>query len=122
MSRTTALLRSMDAHETYRWATDLFHHRDYYTAAEVLQHLVDTHEHDAELGAARELLARAYYHSAQLGRAVEAARDLLEREPAHGYAALLLVRSLERSSRDDEAAAARRYAGALGMTASGAVA
>ena len=42
MSRTTELLRSMEAHETYRWATDLFDHRDYYTAAEVLQHLLKT--------------------------------------------------------------------------------
>ena len=119
MSRTTALLAGMDSHETYRWAADLFAHRDYYTAAEALQHLVDTHEHDADLGAARELLARAYYHSAQLGRAAEAARDLLARDPAHGYAALLLTRTLERSSRTDEAASARRYAEALGMSESG---
>ncbi|HEX6149221.1 tetratricopeptide repeat protein [Nocardioides sp.] len=122
MSRTTALMVGMDAHEAYRWAADLFRHRDYYTAAEVLQHLVDTHEHDSELGAARELLARAYYHSAQLGRAVDAARDLLDRDPAHGYAALLLTRALERSSRHGEAAAARRYAEALGMVAPGMVA
>lgn len=115
MSRTTALMLGMDAHEAYRWASDLFSHRDYYTAAEVLQHLVDTHEHAAELGAARELLARAYFHSAQLDRAADTARDLLERDPAHGYAALLLARALERSSRKDEAASARRYAEALGM-------
>ena len=119
MSRTTALLAGMDSHETYRWAADLFAHRDYYTAAEALQHLVDTHEHDADLGAARELLARAYYHSAQLGRAADAARNLLARDPAHGYAALLLARTLERSSRMDEAVSARRYADALGMNESG---
>ena len=117
MSRTTAMLPGMTPHEVYRWAADLFSHRDYYTAAEVLQHLVDTHEHDAELGAARELLARAYFHSAQLGRATDAARDLLERDPAHGYAALLLARALERSSKQDEAESARRYAHALGMVA-----
>ena len=75
------------------------------------------HEHDGDLGAARELLARAYFHSAQLDRAAAAARDLLERDPAHGYAALLLARTLERASRSDEAAAARRYAAALGMAA-----
>lgn len=122
MSRTTALLAGMDSHETYRWAADLFDHRDYYTAAEVLQHLVDTHEHDADLGAARELLARAYYHSAQLDRAADAARDLLARDPAHGYAALLLARALERASRKDEATSARRYAEALGMLEPGAAA
>jgi Flp pilus assembly protein TadD len=115
MSRTTELLAGMPAHESYRWASDLFRHRDYYTAAEVLRHLVDTHEHDGDLGAARELLARAYFHSAQLDRAAAAARDLLERDPTHGYAALLLARTLDRASRPDEAAAAHRYADALGM-------
>jgi predicted Zn-dependent protease len=120
MSRTTELLTRMTAHESYRWASDLFRHRDYYTAAEVLRHLVDTHDHDADLGAARELLARAYFHSAQLDRAAATARDLLDRDPAHGYAALLLARTLERTSRPDEAAAARRYAEALGMLELGA--
>lgn len=110
-------LARLDAHGMWTWAVDLFDHRDYYTAAEVLQHLVDHHPHQAELGEARELLARSYYHSAQTGRAVDAARDLLERDPADGYAALLLARSLERASRPDEAAAARRLSEALGVAA-----
>ena len=103
MSRTTELLRSMDAHETYRWATDLFDHRDYYTAAEILQHLVDNHEHDAELGAARELLARAYYHSAQLGRAERVTRAILADDPDEAYANLVLGRTLQRQGRHSEA-------------------
>jgi len=76
----------------------------------VLRHLVDTHPHPAELGEARELLARSYYHSAQLGRAVEAAREALEHDPTNAYAALLLARALERSSRLGEADGARRMA------------
>ena len=114
MSRTTELLRSMDAHETYRWATDLFDHRDYYTAAEILQHLVDNHEHDAELGAARELLARAYYHSAQLGRAEKAARALIEADPTDVYAVLLLARTLQRRGRHADAGTWLRRLDAMG--------
>lgn len=117
VSTRSAMVARLEAHEAYRWAVDLFEHRDYYTAAEVLRHLVDNHPHEADLGAARELLARSYYHSAQIGRAVDAARDLLARDPADGYAALLLARALERSSRHDEAAAARRVADALGAVA-----
>lgn len=116
-STRTSLLERMDAHSAYTWAVGLFERRDYYGAVEVLRHLVDTHPHDGELGAARELLARSYYHSAQTGRAVEAARDLLERDPTNAYAALLLARSLERSARHDEAAGVRRMAEALGALA-----
>ncbi|HYH33547.1 MAG TPA: hypothetical protein VD814_00200 [Nocardioides sp.] len=112
----TTMLERLDAYDAWRWAVDLFANRDYYAAATVLQHLVDTHPHEADLGEARELLARSYYHSAQLGPAVDAARDLLERHPAHAYAAVLLARALERSSRSEEAHAARRLSEALGAT------
>ena len=88
------MLERLDAYDAWRWAVDLFDHRDYYAAATVLQHLVDTHPDDADLGEARELLVRSYYH-----------------------AALLLSRALERSSRRDEAAAARRLSDVLGGAA-----
>lgn len=110
----TPMLERLDAYDAWRWAVDLFDHRDYYAAATVLQHLVDTHPHEAELGEARELLARSYFHSAQLDRAVGCARDLLERDPSDGFAALLLARALERSSRREEAAAVRRLSDVLG--------
>lgn len=113
----TPMLERLGPYDAYRWAVDLFEHRDYLAAATVLRHLVDTHPHEGGLGAARELLARSYFHSAQLGRAADAARDLLERDPADGYAALLLTRSLERSSRTEEAAAAKRVSDALGAAA-----
>ena len=107
------MLERLDAYDAWRWAVDLFDHRDDYAAATVLQHLVDSHPHEAGLGAARELLVRSYYHAALLDRAIAAARDVLERDPTDGYAALLLARALERSSRPDEAAAARRLADLL---------
>ena len=110
-------LPSRDAYDAYRWAEDLFEHRDYYAAAKVLRRLVDEHPHDGDLTSARELLARSYYHSAQLERAVETARELLAAQPDDAYAALLLARSLERLSRHDEATAARRLADALGAVA-----
>jgi TolA-binding protein len=106
-----------DAYDTYRWAQELFARRDYYGAAELLRRLVDEHPHEQDLGDARELLARSYFHSAQLERAVEEARELLAAHPDHAYAALLLARSLDRLSRHEEAAAARRLADALGAPA-----
>ena len=112
MSTLTNTLDRLSSYDAYRWALELFDHRDFYTAAQVLQHLVDTHPEHAGLGEVRELLARAYYHSAQSGRAAEAARELLAAEPTNAYAALLLARSLERRSED--ASAARRLATALG--------
>ena len=111
------MLDRLDAYDAWTLAVDLFGQRDYYAAATVLQHLVDTHPHDAELGAARELLVRSYFHSAQLDRAVEAARAVLDRDPSQAYVAMLLARALERSSRRDEAEAARRFADVLGGAA-----
>jgi Flp pilus assembly protein TadD len=108
------MLALMSPYDAYRLAEDLFEQRDHYRAAEVLRHLVDTHPDERDLSAARELLARAYYHSAQVGRAAETAREILAREPDNAYAALLLTRSLERASRREEAASARRLSDALG--------
>lgn len=117
MSTVTSMLERMSTYDAYRWAVDLFEHQDYYRAAEILRHVVDTDAEAARLGEVRELLSRAYFHSAQTGRAAEEARALLDLEPTNGYAALLLARSLERSSRREEADAARRLADALGAPA-----
>jgi Flp pilus assembly protein TadD len=64
--------------------------------------------------AALELLARAYFGSAQLGRAEEALTRLVELAPANGWARRALARALERQSRGDEAAPHHRVADALG--------
>lgn len=122
MTRTEQALRTMAPYDAFRWAEDLFEHRDYYTAAAVLQHLVDTHPDERDLAAARELLARSYFHSAQSGRAADVARDLLDRDPGNAYAALLLARSLQRTAGGDEARrvearAVRRLADAMSPVA-----
>ncbi len=67
------------------------------------------------VGDAPLLLARAYYHSAQLGRAEATARRLVESNPDDGYAHVLLGRTLERRGRRTEADRHRRLAEALGM-------
>jgi Flp pilus assembly protein TadD len=109
-------------YDRYRWAEDLFTHRDYFAAARVLETLLtEAGERPGDVGHGlaepRLLLARAYYHSAQLRRAEATVRALLEEQPTDAYAALLLARTLERSSRHDEARAAFRVAEALGAAA-----
>jgi Flp pilus assembly protein TadD len=64
--------------------------------------------------AALELLARAYFGSAQLQRAEDALRRLVELAPANGWARRALARTLERQSRHDDAAVHHRLADALG--------
>jgi cytochrome c-type biogenesis protein CcmH/NrfG len=111
--------RGMELYDRFTFARDLFEQRDYRTAARLLEALLA----DAESGGdtlphrltdARLLLARAYYHSAQLGRAEATARAVLAEDPTDAYAALLLARTLERGSRTAEAAAAMNLAAALG--------
>lgn len=67
-----------------------------------------------EVTAARELRARALFASAQLGRAEQAVRELLERDPSDGWARIALARTLERQGRTAEAAGQWRIADALG--------
>jgi predicted Zn-dependent protease len=100
-------------YDDYEQATLLFGFRDYIGAARLLAALVD--EGPADDGV-RLLLARSYYHSAQLGRAESELRGLVERNPADGYAHLLLARTLERRSQAQEALPYRRLAAALGVT------
>ena len=93
--------------------------RDYRTAARVLEELLsdvadEPRPVDHALTDARLLLARAYFHSARLGPAEEAARALLAENPTDAYAALLLARTLQRRSRDEEADSALKLATALG--------
>ncbi len=80
-----------------------FDAKDYAGAAGLLAPLVE--EEPGNL-AVRLLLARAYYHSAQLSRAETELRTVLERDPVEAYAHLMLGRTLERQSRPE---AARRH-------------
>ncbi|MFD4576192.1 tetratricopeptide repeat protein [Streptomyces sp. NPDC058417] len=95
-----------------RWerAEQFFEAKDYTAAARVLVGLV---EEVPEQTGPRLLLARAYYHSAQLLRAEAELRIIVERDPVEGYARLMLGRTLERQSRHAEAAPHLRLASAL---------
>jgi Flp pilus assembly protein TadD len=109
----------MDMYERYHRASRQFDLKDYLGAARTLEALLmdlaaDTDSAVHSVTNVRLLLARAYYHSAQLGRAETAARAVLSESPTDAYAALLLARTLERGSRHDEAREAMRVAAALG--------
>ncbi|GLF92941.1 tetratricopeptide repeat protein [Streptomyces yaizuensis] len=95
-----------------RWdrAQMFFDTKEYGTAARILRGLV---EEAPEQIAQRLLLARAYYHSAQLTRAETELRDILERNPVEHYAHLMLGRTLERQGRADDAAPHLRIAAAM---------
>lgn len=95
-----------------RWerARMFFDAKDYAAAARVLGRLV---EEVPEQTGPRLLLARAYYHSAQLRRAESELRILVERDPVEQYARLMLGRTLQRQGRDEEAEPHLRLASAL---------
>ncbi|WP_416982181.1 tetratricopeptide repeat protein [Streptomyces sp. T028] len=95
-----------------RWerAQLFFGARDYTAAARVLAPLV---EEVPEQTGPRLLLARAYYHSAQLRRAETELRLIVESDPVEHYARLMLGRTLERQGRHAEAAPQLRLASAL---------
>ncbi|MEU2221609.1 MULTISPECIES: tetratricopeptide repeat protein [unclassified Streptomyces] len=95
-----------------RWerAQRFFDAKEYSDAALVLAKLV---EEVPEQTGPRLLLARAYYHSAQLRRAEAELRIIVERDPVEHYARLMLGRTLERQARHEEAAQHLRIASAL---------
>ncbi|MFJ6071522.1 tetratricopeptide repeat protein [Streptomyces sp. NPDC093065] len=95
-----------------RWerARMFFDAKDYAAAARVLDGLVA--EVPGQTGP-RLLLARSYYHSAQLRRAEAELRIVVERDPVEQYARLMLGRTLERQGRQEEADAQLRIASAL---------
>ncbi|MFC0110093.1 tetratricopeptide repeat protein [Kibdelosporangium aridum] len=95
-----------------RWerASLLFDAKDYAKAANLLAEVV---AEVPEQIAPRLLLARAYYHSAQLRRAEEQLREVVERDPVEHYAHLMLGRTLQRQGRHDEATPWLRLAAAL---------
>jgi predicted Zn-dependent protease len=95
-----------------RWerAQLLFESRDYTAAAGLL---VDVVAEVPDQTGLRLLLARAYYHSAQLRRAEEQLRTIIDRDPVDHYAHLMLGRTLERQGRHDEAARWLRLADAF---------
>ena len=80
-------------------------------AARILERVVETEPANE---AALELLARAYFGSAQLAKSEDTLTRLVERAPANGWARRALARTLERQSRGTEAVPHHRMADALG--------
>jgi hypothetical protein len=88
------------------WARSLFDQGDFAAAARALADLVGEAEREETLHGTSELrllLARAYFRSAQLGRAEGTLRRLVEETPDDGYVHLLLGRTLQRQARHDDA-------------------
>jgi len=100
----------VDLLEEYRRATMFFESGDPGGAARLLEPIID-----AEPGndAVRLLLARAYFTSAQLNRAEEQLRVLVDRDPSDHYAHHVLGRTLERQGRRPEALPHLRLAAAM---------
>jgi cytochrome c-type biogenesis protein CcmH/NrfG len=94
----------------YQRATVFFEAGDPRGAARILEPVLAAEPGNS---GARLLLARAYYHSAQLSRAEEQLRILVERDPTDHYARYVLGRTLERQSRPGEALPHLRMANAM---------
>lgn len=80
-------------------------------AARILERVVEAEPTNE---AALELLARAYFASAQLAKSENALTRLVALAPANGWARRALARTLERQSRGGEAEPHHRMADALG--------
>ncbi|GII58783.1 hypothetical protein Pth03_71720 [Planotetraspora thailandica] len=100
------------SYDEYQRGRMFFDAKDYAEASRILAPLA---EQDPGNHAVVELLARAYFHSAQLGRAEEAFRRLVELNPADGWAHEALARTLERRNRPDEALRHHKLAEAMGV-------
>jgi predicted Zn-dependent protease len=100
----------VDLYEEYERAVRFFDAGDPTKAARALTPVVAAEPGNASV---RLLLARAYYHSAQLRRAEEQLRWLVDRDPADHYAHFVLGRTLERLGRPGQALPHLRMAVAM---------
>jgi Flp pilus assembly protein TadD len=96
--------------QRYRWAESLLDQGDPLGALVLLRPLLAEYHADRSL---RLLAARAWYASAQLGRARTALEELVAQHPADPYSRMLLGRTLQRSGRHAEAAPHLRVGGAM---------
>ena len=94
----------------YERAQVYFEMNDFAQAARLLEPFAAEQPHSVSV---RLLLARAYYHSAQLRKAEAEFRAVTELDPVEDYAWFGLGRSLERQSRRDEAGTCFRMAAAM---------
>ncbi|PZG16266.1 hypothetical protein C1I95_17970 [Micromonospora craterilacus] len=100
----------MDLLAEYRRANLFFEAGDPTSAARLLEPIVEAEPDNA---AVRQLLARAYFQSAQLTRAEEQLRELVDRNPSDHYAHHVLGRTLERLNRHTDALRHLRIAAAM---------
>lgn len=100
----------MDLLAEYRRAEMFLESGDPVGAARLLVPIASA---EPENAAVRHLLARAYFHSAQLGPAERELRALVDRDPADHYAHHVLGRTLERGGRLTEALTHLRLAAAM---------
>jgi predicted Zn-dependent protease len=103
----------MDLLADYRRATMFFETGDPAGAARLLEPIVEAEPGNSSV---RQLLARAYFQSAQLNRAEEQLRELVERDPSDHYAHHVLGRTLERLNRHADALRHLRIAAAMHST------
>jgi predicted Zn-dependent protease len=108
----TGVMDHDDDADRYDRATLAFETKDYRQAAQLLEPLARELPHHAEV---QLLLARAYYHSAQLGRAETLLRVIVERWPDDAYAHLVLARTLQRAGRAEEGRTHLMLAEAMGL-------
>ncbi len=101
------------SYQEYERARMFFDAQQYAEAARLLLPLAEAEPRNRELA---ELLARSYFHSAQLRRAEGALRRLIDLAPDDGWAHEALARTLQRAGRAAEAVPYRRLATALGVT------
>jgi predicted Zn-dependent protease len=100
----------MDLLEEYRRANVFFDSGDPSGAARLLEPIIAA---EPDNSAVRQLLARSYFQSAQLGRAEEQLRELIARDPSDHYAHHVLGRTLERLGRPSQALRHLRLAAAM---------
>ena len=94
----------------YERAQVYFEMNDYAQAVRLLEPVAAEQPRSVSV---RLLLARAYYHAAQLQRAEAEFRAVTELDPVEDYAWFALGRALERQSRHAEAAPCFRLAAAM---------
>jgi predicted Zn-dependent protease len=99
----------MDDADAYRFAVDLVRQGLYREAVELLEPLAARHGDRS----VRELLARAYFMRAQLAKAEELFRGLVDDHPDDAFLREALARTVRRRSRHAEADGHARVALAL---------
>ncbi|GAB3212478.1 tetratricopeptide repeat protein [Marinactinospora thermotolerans] len=98
------------SYDTFARGRRFFNLGDPIGAARVLAPLAEAEPNSRSV---LELLGRSYFHSAQLAKAEETFRRLVELDPCDAWAHIALARTLERQNRESEAAPHRRMHGVM---------